>query len=111
MKFCGHRNPKTISGHYLDDMSNVDGVAVYLGLEQRQDITQDFRSASIKRTPDLQQSLPAKEQDELRQCRDFVDLYKQIDAVLPVVYCIVVRSTYFSHFSLKRTVPYSFFIR
>jgi hypothetical protein len=47
MKFCGHRNPKTISGHYLDDMSIVDGAAVYLGLEQRQDITQDLGSAEV----------------------------------------------------------------
>jgi hypothetical protein len=39
MKFCRHRNLKTISGYYLDDMSNVDGVAVYFSLEQRQDIT------------------------------------------------------------------------
>jgi hypothetical protein len=79
MKFCGHRNPKTISGHYLDDMSNVDGAAVYLGLEQRQDITQDFRAASMKRNPDLQHSLPAKNLDELKQRRDFVDLCEQIE--------------------------------
>jgi hypothetical protein len=79
MKFCGHRNPKTISGHYLDDMSNVDGAAVYLGLEQRQDITQDFRSASIKRNPDIHHSLPTKELDELRQRRDFVDLSEQME--------------------------------
>ena len=79
MKFCGHRNPKSIVGHYLDDMSNVDGAAVYLGLEQRQDITQDFRSASMKRNPDLQHSLPSKELDELKQRRDFVDLCEQIE--------------------------------
>jgi hypothetical protein len=35
MQFYGRRNPKTIVGHYLDDMSNVDGAAVYLDLEQR----------------------------------------------------------------------------
>ena len=27
MKFAGHRNPKTLVGHYLDNMSNVDGAA------------------------------------------------------------------------------------
>lgn len=79
MKFCGHRNPKTIVGHYLDDMSNVDGAAVYLGLEQRQDITQDFRSASMKRNPDLHHSLPSKDLYELKQRRDFVDLSEQIE--------------------------------
>lgn len=79
MKFCGHRNPKTISGHYLDDMSNVDSAAVYLGLEQRQDITQDFRSASIKRNLDIHHSLLTKELDELKQRRDFVDLSEQME--------------------------------
>jgi hypothetical protein len=34
IKFYRHRNLKIISGHYLDNISNVDGAAVYLGLEQ-----------------------------------------------------------------------------
>jgi hypothetical protein len=33
MKFAAHKNLKTLIGHYLDDMSNVDGAAVFLGLE------------------------------------------------------------------------------
>jgi len=74
MKFAGHRNPKTLVGHYLDDMSNVDGAAVFLGLEPRRDLTEDFRSASMRRNPDLRQSLPAKNLDELKQRSDFVDL-------------------------------------
>src|SRR5216117_3081693 len=60
MKFAGHRNPKTLVGHYLDDMSNVDGAAAYLGLEPRRDITEDFRSASMGRNPGLLHSLAAK---------------------------------------------------
>ncbi|KAH6667430.1 hypothetical protein B0J14DRAFT_489712 [Halenospora varia] len=79
MKFAAHRNSKTLVGHYLDDMSNVDGAAVFLGLEPRRDLTEDFRSASMKRNPDLQHSLPGKCLDELRQRRDFTDLGEQID--------------------------------
>jgi hypothetical protein len=60
-------------------MSNVDGAAAYLGLKPRQDLTQDFRSASMKRNPDLQQSLPTNELDKLEQRRDFVDLSEQIE--------------------------------
>ncbi len=74
MKFAAHRNSKTLVGHYLDDMSNVDSAAVFLGLEPRRDLTEDFRSASMKRNPDLQHSLPGKCLDELRQRRDFTDL-------------------------------------
>ena len=51
MKFAAHRNSKTLVGHYLDDMSNVDGAAVFLGLKLRRDLTKDFRSTSIKRNP------------------------------------------------------------
>jgi hypothetical protein len=79
MKFAAHRNSKTLVGHYLDDMSNVDGAAVFLGLEPQRDLTEDFRSASMRRNPDLQHSLPAKHLDELKQRRDFTDLGEQID--------------------------------
>jgi hypothetical protein len=79
MKFAAHRNSKTLVGHYLDDMSNVDGAAVFLGLEPRQDLTEDFRSASMRRNADLQHSLPGKCLDELRRRRDFTDLGEQID--------------------------------
>jgi hypothetical protein len=79
MKFAAHRNLKTLVGHYLDDMSNVDGAAAFLDLEPRRDLTEDFRSASMRRNPDLRHSLPAKNLDELKQRRDFIDLYEQIE--------------------------------
>jgi hypothetical protein len=66
MKFAAHRNSKTLVGHYLDDISNVDGAAAFLGLKPRRDLTEDFRSAFIKRNPDLRHSLPAKNQDKLK---------------------------------------------
>jgi len=30
IKFAAHRNLKTLVGYYLNDISNVDGVAVFL---------------------------------------------------------------------------------
>lgn len=53
MKFTAYRNLKILIGHYLNDMSNVDGVAVFLGLEPGRDLIEDFRFAFIKRNPDL----------------------------------------------------------
>ncbi|KAK3394979.1 hypothetical protein B0H63DRAFT_368655, partial [Podospora didyma] len=79
MKFAGHRNAKTLVGYYLDDMSNGDGTAAYLGLEPRRDVTEDFRSASMGRNPGLLQSLPAKVMEELEQRQDYVELSKQIE--------------------------------
>ena len=77
MKFVAHRNSKTLVGHYLDDMSNVDGTAAFLGLEQRRNLAEDFRSASMERNPDLRHSLPAKTPDELEHRQDFVALSEQ----------------------------------
>jgi hypothetical protein len=53
MKFAGHRNSKTLVGHYLDDMSNVDGAIAFLNLEPRRDLIKDFRFTSIKRDLNL----------------------------------------------------------
>jgi hypothetical protein len=79
MKFAAHRNSKTLVGHYLADMSNVDSQAAFLGLEPRRDITEDFRFASMGRNPDLRHSLPAKNQEELEQRHDYIELCKQIE--------------------------------
>lgn len=79
MKFAAHRNPKTLVGHYLDDMSTIDGAAAFLGLEQRRDLTEDFRSASMGRDPNLRHSLPAKTLDELKHRQDFASLEEQIE--------------------------------
>nr|CAG8993140.1 Unknown function [Thelonectria discophora] len=67
MKFAGHRSSKTLVGHYLADMSNVDGAAAFLGLEPRRDVTEDFRSASM-----------AKLLEELKQGGDYTGLREEI---------------------------------
>jgi molecular chaperone GrpE (heat shock protein) len=79
MKFAAHRNSGTLVGHYLDDMSNVDGAAAFLNLEPRRDLTEDFRSASMKRNPNLRHSLPTKSLGELKQRRDYINLSEQIE--------------------------------
>jgi hypothetical protein len=53
IKFAVHRNSKTLVGYYLNNMSNVDGAAVFLGLEPQRDLTEDFCFVFIKRNPDL----------------------------------------------------------
>jgi hypothetical protein len=53
IKFATHRNLKTLVSYYLDDISNMDGAVVFLGLELRRDLIEDFRSTSIKRNLDL----------------------------------------------------------
>jgi hypothetical protein len=53
IKFAVYRNLKTLVRHYLDNISNVDSVAVFLSLELRRDLIEDFRSTSIRRNLDL----------------------------------------------------------
>ena len=79
MKFAAHRNPRTLVGHYLDDTSNVDGTAVFLGLELRRNLAEDFRSASMKRTADFPRSIPSERLDELKHRPQFVALCEQIE--------------------------------
>jgi len=81
MKFAGHRNSKTLVGHYLCDMSNVDGAAAFLGLEPRRDITEDFRSASMGRNPGLLHSLPANILEELEQRDEYVQICREIESL------------------------------
>jgi hypothetical protein len=53
MKFARHRNLKTLISHYLDDISNIDGIVAFLNLKPRRDLIEDFRFTFIKRDPNL----------------------------------------------------------
>ena len=78
MKYAGHRNAKTLVGHYLDDASNVDGAAAFLKTNPRRDLTEYFRSESMKKNPNLPHSLTANNLDHLKQRQDYIDLSEQI---------------------------------
>ncbi|OAF60703.1 hypothetical protein VC83_03638 [Pseudogymnoascus destructans] len=67
MKYAGHRNAKTLVGHYLDDASNVDGTAAFLKTNPRRDLTEYFHSESMKKNPNLPHSLTANILDHLKQ--------------------------------------------
>jgi hypothetical protein len=53
IKFAAHKNLKTLVSYYLDDISNIDNIVVFLGLKPRQDLIKDFCFTFIKRNPDL----------------------------------------------------------
>ncbi|KAL9095181.1 MAG: hypothetical protein Q9165_002437 [Trypethelium subeluteriae] len=65
MEFPGHRDPKTLVGGNLVDTSNMDDAAAFLNLEPQRDITEDVRSAFLRRNPELPQSPRAKMREEL----------------------------------------------
>jgi len=78
LKFAGQRNPKVLLNHYLDDMCTVDGAAVFLDMKPREDLTEDFRSATMKRNAQLPQTLPSAVKAELESQKDYVDLANQL---------------------------------
>ena len=80
-KLAAQKNIKTLVGHYLHALTTIDGAACYLGLQPRNDLTEDFRTATMKRNPDLQQSMPSKLQDELESRDEYVALTRQIEDI------------------------------
>ncbi|KAI0443369.1 hypothetical protein F4803DRAFT_515037 [Xylaria telfairii] len=80
-KFAAHRNVNTLVGRYLPSLTTVDGAACYLGLQPRKDLTDEFRTATLKRNPDLQQSMPSKMQDELKSRDEYVAITRQIEDI------------------------------
>jgi hypothetical protein len=59
-------------------MSTIDGAASYWGLKPRTIYFEAFRGMSLQWHPQMEQSLPAKVQDDLAQRSDFVALSQTI---------------------------------
>ncbi|RYP14043.1 hypothetical protein DL767_010440 [Monosporascus sp. MG133] len=78
-QFAAQRNLKTLVGHYLHSLTTIDGAACFLEMQPRNDLTQDFRTATMKRNPDLRHSLPSKMQAELESRDDYAALTRQIE--------------------------------
>ncbi|TLS20461.1 uncharacterized protein PpBr36_11343, partial [Pyricularia pennisetigena] len=76
--FADHRNSSVLQRHYLGAMNTVDGVASYLGMDIRRDLTEDFRSATMKWDSDLALQLPAREVDQLKQDEEYIRLKEHI---------------------------------
>ncbi|KAI6559726.1 hypothetical protein MCOR04_009790, partial [Pyricularia oryzae] len=55
-----------------------DGVASYLGMDIRRNLTEDFRSATMKWDSDLALQFPAREVDQLKQDEEYIRLKEHI---------------------------------
>jgi hypothetical protein len=62
-------------------MNTIDGAASYLDMDIRHDLTEDFRSATMKWNIDMPLELPSKEQAELEQQEEYVRLTRQIESL------------------------------
>ena len=79
MGFAGHTDPNTFLNSYMAPVSTVDSQASFLGQTLRRDHIEDFRGMSLRRNPQLQQSLPAKMRYDLERRSDFIALEKEIE--------------------------------
>ena len=81
MVFIGYRNPHTFHSYYTAAMSTVDGQGSFLSTKLQKDHLEVFYLISKHRNPQLWQSLPAKEQDNLKQREDFIAINDQIKSL------------------------------
>ncbi|KAB5550744.1 hypothetical protein GE09DRAFT_1033211 [Coniochaeta sp. 2T2.1] len=79
LKFAAQKNPSVLGNHYLHDLTTVDGASCYLGMKPRTDLTEDFRTATMRRNPDVGQSLPSSMRHELRQRGEYVLITNNIE--------------------------------
>ncbi|KAB5581217.1 hypothetical protein GE09DRAFT_1021124 [Coniochaeta sp. 2T2.1] len=79
LKFAAQKNPSVLGNHYLHDLTTVDGASCYLGMKPRTDLTEDFRTATMRRNPDVGQSLPSSMRHELRQRDEYVLITNNIE--------------------------------
>ncbi|KAH6971271.1 hypothetical protein EDB80DRAFT_553479, partial [Ilyonectria destructans] len=79
LRFASQRSAGVLFNSYLGDMSTVDGSASYLKLNLRHNLADDFRSASMKRNPNLRFSLTPRERRELEVSPEYAPCTNQIE--------------------------------
>lgn len=81
MKFAGHTNRDTYGKFYAHPLSEVDGLATYLGIASRHEHIQNRRGMGMYQNPQLLQSLPAKAEFEFQDRTDIRALDKTMDSL------------------------------
>ena len=81
MMFGAHRDPGMFRKSYMTTMVTVDGQASFLGEPLRRDYHEDLRGMSLRRNPQLWQTLPAKLKDDLECSPEYVALDAKIEAL------------------------------
>ncbi|KAM5357705.1 hypothetical protein ACJZ2D_015990 [Fusarium nematophilum] len=78
LKYADQQNSAVLRRNYLGSMNTIDGTGCFLGMDVRQDLTEDFRSATMRWILDLPLGLSAQAQAELGQQDDWMKLSQNI---------------------------------
>jgi hypothetical protein len=79
MKYGGHTDENTHRDYYALNDAGVDGQNAYLGAPVRSLPSDLFRGLTLSRNPELWQSLPAEEQDELENSPEFKAIEDELE--------------------------------
>jgi hypothetical protein len=79
MKYGGHTDENTYRDHYAPNDAGVDGQSAYFGAPIRSLPSDLFRGLTVSRNPELWQSLPAEEQDELENSPEFKAIEDELE--------------------------------
>jgi hypothetical protein len=78
LKYADQQNSAVLRRNYLGSMNTIDGTGCFLGMDVRQDLTEDFRSATMRWILDLLLGLSSQAQAELGQQDDWMKLSQNI---------------------------------
>lgn len=79
MKYRGHIDENTYCDYYALNNAGVDSQSAYFGALIRSLPSDLFRGLTVSRNPELWQSLPAKEQDELENSPEFKAIKDELE--------------------------------
>lgn len=81
MKFAGQNDPNVFFGSYASSVSTVDGISSYFGGKRRTIHLECLRGRTLRWYPQLNQTLPAKVQDNLDGRPDVVAINRELEAL------------------------------
>lgn len=82
MKFAGQRDPDVFFSSYAPAISSVDGISSYWGGKRRTIHIECLRGRTLRWYPHLNQTLPAKVQDNLDGHPDVVKINQELQTLV-----------------------------
>lgn len=85
LRFASQNNTNVLVNHYLGSISTINGAANYLQMQRRTDLAEHFRSATMKWNPNLLQSLPKKELQNVQNDPKYKAIIDRIREINPQI--------------------------
>lgn len=80
MRFASQRSTNVLINNYLGNISTIDGTSNYLQMEHRTDLADKFRSATMEYNPNLLQTIPANNLQDLQKQQEYLSALDDIQS-------------------------------